>query len=86
MGRGRADVRDSEWSGRRGLFLRKLDTIRDYGKYRSVRHLGMKGSSLREVKRDAERTIVVAVAIRVVVELQPKREHRHEQGNGEGEP
>lgn len=38
------------------------------------------------MKRDAERTTVVAVAIRVVVKLQPERECRHKQGKDEGEP
>lgn len=38
------------------------------------------------MKRDAERTIVVAVAIIVVVEFQPEREDRHEKSYGEAEP
>jgi len=47
VGRGRADVRDSERSGRRELSLGKLGTIRDYGKYMSDRPIGIKGSGLR---------------------------------------
>ena len=83
MSRGRADVRDPEWSGRRGLFLRKLDTIRDYGKYMSDRHIGIKGSGLRLTQHDTERAIVAGVSIFVVMEFQPEGEGRQQQDEGE---
>ena len=86
VGRGRADVRDSERSGRRGLFLGKLETIRDYGKNMSDRHIGIKGSGLRLMQHDAERAIVVGVSIFVMMEFQPEGEGRQQQDEGEGKP
>ena len=86
VGRGRADVRDSEWSGRRGLFLGKLETIRDYGKYMSDRQIGIKGSGLRPMLHDAERAIVAGVSIFVMMEFQPEREGRQQQDESEGPP
>jgi hypothetical protein len=84
--RGRADVRYSEWSGRGGLFLGKWETIRDYGKYMSDRHIGIKGSGLRLMQYDAERAIVANVSIFVMMELQPEGEGRQQQDESEGPP
>jgi len=86
VGRGRTDVRDSEWSGRRGLFLGKLETIRDYGKNMRVRHIGSKGSGLRLMQHDAEWAIVANVSIFVMMEFQPEGEGRQQQDESEGPP
>jgi hypothetical protein len=83
VGRWRADVRDSEWNRRRGLFLRKLETIRYYGQNISVRHIGIKGSGLRLMQYDAERTIVVSGSILVLMEFQPEGEGRQQKDEGE---
>jgi hypothetical protein len=78
VGRGRADVRDSERRGRRGPFLRKLDTPRNYEGNRSVRHPGSKGSGLRLMQHDAERAIVAGVSIVVLMIFQPEGEGRQQ--------
>ena len=84
VGRGRADVRDPEWIGRRRLLLGTLETIRNYRQDGCGRRLGRKRGGLRLMQHDAERTIVVSRSIFVLMEFQPEGEGRHQQDDREG--